>query len=53
MKLLFIGGTGLISSACSKLVLARGHQLTLVNRGKAPKYPEPEGARIIHADTHA
>ena len=53
MKLLFIGGTGLISSACSALALAQGHELTLVNRGRSPKYPEPERARLIEVDVHA
>lgn len=32
MKLLFIGGTGNISLACSKLALEQGHQLTLLHR---------------------
>ena len=34
MKLLFIGGTGVISSACAALAVARGHDLTLLNRGR-------------------
>ena len=33
MKILFIGGTGVISSACSKLCSERGHNLYLFNRG--------------------
>jgi nucleoside-diphosphate-sugar epimerase len=32
MKILFIGGTGLISSACSELAVERGHELFLLNR---------------------
>lgn len=35
MKILFIGGTGNISSAVSKKLIADGHQLTLYNR-KSP-----------------
>jgi len=31
-KLLFIGGTGLISSACSELAVQRGMELTILNR---------------------
>ena len=52
MKLLFIGGTGLISSACSDLALQRGHELFLLNRGHATKYPIPAGATLLRADLH-
>ena len=41
MKVLFIGGTGVISSACSELALARGIDLYLLNRGQSV----PTGAR--------
>jgi nucleoside-diphosphate-sugar epimerase len=53
MKILFIGGTGLISSACSQLALQRGHDLTLVTRAISTRYPVPEGARLIQADVHS
>jgi nucleoside-diphosphate-sugar epimerase len=33
MKILFIGGTGTISAAISKLLLVQGHDLYLLNRG--------------------
>jgi len=33
MDVLFIGGTGVISTACSTLAVERGIQLTLLNRG--------------------
>ena len=33
MKALFIGGTGVISTAVGALALARGWELTLLNRG--------------------
>lgn len=33
MKILFIGGTGTISMAISKLLLSQGHTLYLINRG--------------------
>ena len=33
MKILFIGGTGTISMAVSKLLLSQGHTLYLLNRG--------------------
>lgn len=53
MKILFIGGTGIISSACSELVLGRGHELFLLNRSVSRKYPAPEGATVLQADVHA
>jgi len=34
MRILFIGGSGIISTGCSELSLARGHALTLLNRGR-------------------
>ena len=49
MKILFIGGTGIISSACSALAVERGHELFLLNRGKSSR-PAPEGARILNGD---
>lgn len=53
MKLLFIGGTGLISSACSALAVERGHELFLLNRSTSTKYPAPEGATVLQANVHA
>lgn len=49
MKVLFIGGTGTISSACSELALQRGIELWLFNRGQSVR-PVPPGARVIHGD---
>lgn len=49
MKALFIGGTGNISTACSKLCLDKGMELYLLNRGKRIR-KELEGARILQAD---
>lgn len=46
---LFIGGTGIISSACSPLVTARGDNLFLLNRGISSRAAAP-GARLIQAD---
>ncbi len=47
MKALFIGGTGIISRACAELALARGVEVTLLNRGQR----EPvSGARLISGD---
>jgi nucleoside-diphosphate-sugar epimerase len=49
MKALFIGGTGLISSAVSKLAVAEGIDLSLLNRGRNDEF-FPAGARQIVAD---
>ena len=49
MKVLFIGGTGVISSACSRLAMRRGMELYLLNRGQTER-PIPEGARVLHGD---
>lgn len=53
MKILFIGGTGVISSACSDLVAARGHELLVLNRSASRMYPLPEGATLLKGDIHA
>ncbi len=49
MRVLFIGGTGIISSACAPLAIERGIELYLLNRGSSAR-PTPEGARLLHAD---
>jgi nucleoside-diphosphate-sugar epimerase len=50
MRVLFIGGTGIISSACSELALAQGIELFLLNRGQTSKRPVPEGANVLIGD---
>jgi nucleoside-diphosphate-sugar epimerase len=49
MKVLFIGGTGVISAACSELAITRGIDLYLLNRGQSFR-PQPEKATIISGD---
>jgi nucleoside-diphosphate-sugar epimerase len=49
MKVLFIGGTGIISSACSKLAVQRGIELYLLNRGQSIR-PVVDGAAVLHGD---
>lgn len=51
MRVLFIGGTGIISSACSELALQRGIELYLFNRGRSFR-PSPAGAISLHGDIH-
>ena len=52
MKILFIGGSGLISSACSDEAVMRGYELTLLNRNVSRKYPEPRGVQLLMGDVH-
>ena len=49
MKILIVGGTGLISTAISRQLLARRDDLTLYNRGKTPSRV-PGSARHILGD---
>ena len=49
MKALFIGGTGIISTAVSKLAVEQGWELSLLNRGTKSQWT-PEGAEVIQAD---
>jgi len=49
MKLLFVGGTGVISQAVSRLVLEQGHELWLFNRGNRRELV-PDGAKVIEGD---
>jgi nucleoside-diphosphate-sugar epimerase len=50
MKVLFIGGTGIISSACARIALEQGIDLYLLNRGQNHIRPNPAGAQLIQAD---
>src|SRR3954447_14808438 len=49
MRVLFVGGTGIISSACSELALERGIELYLLCRGRSPR-PIPKGAKVLAGD---
>jgi len=50
MKVLFIGGTGIISSACSQLAVEKGIDLYLLNRGSTFLRPVPDKAKTITGD---
>ncbi len=50
MKVLFIGGTGNISAAVSRLAVQRGMDLYLLNRGK--RQADIPGAKTLTADIH-
>jgi nucleoside-diphosphate-sugar epimerase len=49
MKVLFIGGTGLISTAASELAVKQGIELYLLNRGNRMEFV-PDGAKILKGD---
>ncbi|WP_344819041.1 SDR family oxidoreductase [Microbacterium soli] len=48
-KVLFIGGTGIISSAASALAVERGFEVTLLNRGTSRRAPA-DGVEVLTAD---
>ena len=51
LRVLFLGGTGIISSACAAPAVERGADLTVVTRGgTSAKRPLPEGVRTLTAD---
>jgi len=49
MDVLFIGGTGIISTASTRLAAERGIRVTLLNRGRHPNRP-PEGVIALTVD---
>ena len=51
MKVLFIGGTGNISMACTRLALEQGMEVWHLNRGKNP-VDAPREVHTLHADIH-
>ncbi len=50
MKVLFIGGTGIISTACTALAVERGIELTLLTRGTREL---PVGVRALREDVNS
>ncbi|MGH9830288.1 MAG: NAD-dependent epimerase/dehydratase family protein, partial [Blastocatellia bacterium] len=50
MKILFIGGTGFISTAVSRQAVASGHELFLLNRGQRTR--KVAGSHSLTADIH-
>lgn len=49
-RILFLGGTGRISWHCVTAAIAKGYDVSLLNRGKTGMRPVPEGARLLVAD---
>jgi nucleoside-diphosphate-sugar epimerase len=51
LRVLFLGGTGVLSCACARELADRGDtDLTVVTRSRATPRPLPEGVRALHAD---
>jgi nucleoside-diphosphate-sugar epimerase len=50
MRILFIGGTGLISTACSSATVSAGHELWLLNRGRSLLPTAVAKDRVLTAD---
>jgi len=50
LRVLFIGGTGVISAGAARRAVAVGHRLTMLNRGGHTPRPAPEGAEVLKAD---
>ncbi|HWD21112.1 MAG TPA: SDR family oxidoreductase [Verrucomicrobiae bacterium] len=48
MRILFVGGTGFISTSVSREIIARGHELFLLNRGQ--RGTNPAGSHSLVAD---
>ena len=52
MKVLFIGGTGIISTACTALAVERGFDLTILTRGKRTAQI-PKRVRVLTEDVNS
>src|SRR5262245_2656482 len=50
LRILFIGGTGILSSGCAPRALTAGHDLAMLNRGRSVLRPAPAGAELVRAD---
>jgi nucleoside-diphosphate-sugar epimerase len=50
LRVLFLGGTGIISSACSWRAIESGLDLTVLNRGKTSTRPLPSEVRQLTGD---
>jgi nucleoside-diphosphate-sugar epimerase len=50
LRVLFIGGSGIISSACSRVAVEHGIDLSVLNRGRSTSRPLPGGVARLRAD---
>ena len=49
-RVLFLGGTGVISAGSVALAAERGWEVTVLNRGESKVRPVPKGVELISAD---
>jgi nucleoside-diphosphate-sugar epimerase len=49
-RILFIGGSGVISASSVRLAVAQGHQVTVMNRGRSSARDLPEEVETLVAD---
>lgn len=49
LHVLFLGGSGVISTACVRAAVAAGHEVTVLNRGRSIRRL-PDGVRTLQAD---
>jgi nucleoside-diphosphate-sugar epimerase len=49
-RVLFLGGTGIISSACTVRALEQGFEVFVLNRGTSTSRPLPEGCQSLVGD---
>jgi nucleoside-diphosphate-sugar epimerase len=52
IRVLFLGGTGVISSACARAAVGAGIELSVLNRGQTRHRPLPAGVTVLHGDAH-
>ena len=50
LRVLFVGGSGIISSACARLAVERGIDLYVLNRGASSTRPVPDEATQLRGD---
>jgi nucleoside-diphosphate-sugar epimerase len=49
-RILFLGGTGVISAPCVRLAVDRGHEVTVLNRGRTTARVLPDRVEALTAD---
>jgi nucleoside-diphosphate-sugar epimerase len=50
LRVLFIGGSGVISSACSRIAVEQGVELSVLNRGRSAVRALPAGVTVLRGD---
>lgn len=50
---LFLGGTGVISSACVARAVTQGMDVTVLNRGATTTRTLPDGVEVVHGDARS